>query len=522
MKSPPDSRRAFGQRLERESIDLDQIPEGEVFRAAELLVQESSKLKDEEERLVENDARRYFEECEIEVEPLLERRAYREAGSFWRSRLDYGWPLALRDRVRMRVRECEHLAAVLELAAERLIELDGERIELNWRATILEEGQLIAGADPVGRGFQLQTLARVLSFALVRPEQGSKEVTTLFLHDLEPLAGLSSARTREERLRLALLRYHEGDFEGALAAFPGLATSQDALATDLRDRIDAALAASNEQEERLRNRIGYSWRQVKQLQRTGKTQGALREIREVLDDPDLAGLLSPAERAEWKHMRDLLSTGPARRSLEEAFAPDQLEQLTGPREFRMSWSFDHPHDVGWKSGRWKPDSQGWSPLKEFPDDSALFEWASSPHLRLDPPIDIDSSLRVRLRLELLQPDSPTQTLVITLAGFHFAFLIEGTVGHWSVDTTSAESTLAALRQAGTRAASLRPLPKDDAFEIELHVHPRSPRVESVTVAGQRLEAPLLLPPDLRAPTLEIRAREKVRLLSVVIEGKRQL
>ena len=513
---------SFRQRLEAESIDLEQVPEGETFPATELLAQETRKLADEEERLVENDARRYFEECEIEVEPLLERRAYREAVSFWRARLDYGWPLTLRTRVHLRVRECEHLNALLDRAAKQLLELDGERVELNWHATILEEGQLIAGADPVGRGFQLQTSGRVLSFALVRPERASKEVTTIFLHDLEFLAGLSSARTRQERLELALLRYHEGDFEGALAAFPGLATSEDDLASDLRDRIDAALAASNEQDERLRNRIDYSWRQVKQLQRTGKTQGALREIREVLDDPILAALLSPAERIEWKHMRDLLSGGPARRSLEEAFAPDQIEQLTGPREFRMSWDFDHPHEVGWKSGKWRPDSQGWIPLKRFPDDKALFEWASSPHLRLDPPIDIESSLRVRLRMELLQPDSPTQTLVITLAGFHFAFLIEGTVGHWRVDTTSAEATLAALRQVGTHAATLRPLPGDEPFEIELHVHPQSPRVESVTFAGERLEAPLLLPPDLRAPTLEIRALEKVRLLSVVLEGKRQL
>jgi hypothetical protein len=260
---------------------------------------------------------------------------------------------------------------------------------------------------------------------------------------------------------------------------------------------------------------------VIQWQRTGKYQRAQAEIRRVLEDSELSALLTPTDRTVWKDLRDPLARGPARRSLEEAFAPDQLERLTGPREFRMSWTFDHTHELGWKSGRWNPDSRGWSPLKAFANDEDLFAFDSSPRLELDPPIDVDSSLMVRLRLELLDPSSPSQTLVVTLAGVQFAFQVDRTVGHWRADTSSAQASLAALRTSGSRADSFPPFPEGRAFEVQLRVHARQARIEEILIDGRALDRPPLLSPapDLRAPTLEVRAAERMRLLSVVLEGK---
>jgi hypothetical protein len=159
--------------------------------------------------------------------------------------------------------------------------------------------------------------------------------------------------------------------------------------------------------------------------------------------------------------------------------------------------------------------------ERFANDEDLFAFDSSPRLELDPPIDVDSSLMVRLRLELLDPSSPSQTLVVTLAGVQFAFQVDRTVGHWRADTSSAQATLAALRTSGSRADSFPPFPEGRAFEVQLRVHARQARIEEILIDGRALDRPPLLSPapDLRAPTLEVRAAERMRLLSVVLEGK---
>ncbi len=519
-------REAFQAQLERHCIDRAELPEAAAFPAFERLEERAAGLEAAELAQIRADARMYFTQSEAEVRELMRTRRYAEAAAFWRERLEFEWLVLERERIELRVRECELLQEVLDAAAARVVELDGKVRTFYHSRSIRESGTIVAGSDPHKRGFE-QRISAALShrYHLAVPKEGlSDDDAVVVPADLELLAGPTldlltgptEPPTPENRLKQALLRFHEGEYAAAKNGFPA-SFPADPLYEDVRLRIEEANREKTTAIEQRLEELAFCLRMIERHRRAGATDAAIRETKRALDG--YSDLLDEQESARLRDLLETLKQGGARPSLEDAYAPDELErgQLIG--EFRMSWRFDDDPAHAWRKGAaWISDGNGWSPLQPLASDQELFAEDSGVGLELGPPIDLEHELKLRLRLEPRDAEEQKQTLVLTLAGFHVAIVVDGTKGYWLLDT--ADDPRQILHRLRTEPSSRTPFNYDSAkpFEVELVVHPKLGQAVSVSIAETTTRPPSVVPPRTADPRIVLRVLERMSLVAAELEG----
>ncbi|MEW6072373.1 MAG: serine/threonine-protein kinase [Planctomycetota bacterium] len=523
MRQPPASTvlaEAFERMLQERRLRREKMPAGLRHVAIEELAERVAELVGIEDRLLEENARRAFAETRQLAAPHWRGREYAAVAALWTEmagRLDAPggipaapWRQELAELGALYRGEAQRLQGVLERAARRVSELDGQAVDL-WVRGIRYEGRTMrAGVDPLAEGFALDGLEERL------------DLRRLSTAELETLAGLKGEETLDpaERLLAVLLRYHDGDFAGAQRARQSgdLPDAGEAgrLALDVCVRITEAIEeltaeqkSGRERARELLERVGDPARQERE------PHSVLLWIDELLEKHgDLAEV--QRRRGELLVLRERLRP-PASRARPEDYArvygPARVE-LEGANKIRLEYEFADAAAGAWDRGDWVLENLGWTPdpganVTRLED----LRRQRGPTLNLVWPIDTGGG-ELELALSIAAPASdPTRLLTISAAGFHVAFVgthLPGGAGERLLVESGSFEELLEHVAAGRGTAPARRLKKGETHEILLRLAPRSGRI-AVLLDGEEIASPELPRPDTRPASIVLRAMERVTL-----------
>ena len=519
-------REAFRARLEREGVSADQVPAGwdqRPFRYAERIAAE---LEAREARLVETFARQSVEDDALAAKEMCSRREYGAALERWNRRLADPLFEFMAPELRERARECELLQSLLERAAAGVLDRDGESFEC-WVGNIRERGTIRASADPLRKGFELDSGTRRIVVRLVRPadrELASSEVV-LLAPAMEELAGLSgSSLAPEERLVEALFRYYEADLAGAQAALPVGELEDDPLLESLQERIAAALArATAEERERERDlessmrNIKWNFERSQYVLNPGKLLNDINAVRARFGD-----LLSSKNRDDLRGIEEALEralSGPTIEAVFGPFAPGDIVRRP-PLDVEMTFRFGAGAAGSWNRGSWAASDSGWALEGGLKDDAALVT-GGAPSLALAEPFDARARIRVLLEFEPVWTAGQGNAVLVSLAGFHVALLDDPASPRVLVDTSDPADVLRRIRRGDTSGfGGFRGLTQDASWTLDVSINPAAGQLDHVRVDGVDLEVRgHYLRPALE-PVLEVRSLEPVRLVRAQLIGRR--
>ncbi len=521
----------FEKLLGDRGLTRERMPDDLPHAALDRLEEQRTELLRLEDGLLEQKARRALAETVRLSEPGWRNREYEEVLRLWEAvggdlerpagLPEAGWRDELVAEVELRCVESRRLGGLLQLAALRVSELDGQTADLRIRGILYEDRRIVSGSDPLADGFLLVGLSERL------------DLRSLATAELETLAGFPAEDELDSdgRLLVALLRHRDGEFEAANRALRGgggeLPTKGilGRLAEDLGVRNNDALA---ELEYRRGARLAEAVRLLGQvfdteLQKRDPTRVFLR-IDELLGDyADLPEV--QARHAELVKVRDGL-VGRASAMIEDferVFGPAHVE-FPALNRVRMEFDFLDEEVGAWESGDWAFDNQGWSPEPRAAvtrlDD---LRRQVGPTLILRRPLDTSGG-EIELTLVVAQPASDrTRLLVVSAAGFHVAFVGTHLPGpdqgeRLVLSTSSLEELLDKIsRGEGEPTGSL--LTPGETHELHFRLSPRSGKIV-VRVDGREIPHPQLKRPDPGALRIRLRSWEKVSLRRAVLTARR--
>ncbi len=517
-------RELFDRGLTREQMPAD-LPRAGLTE----LERNAGELRELEEDLLEQDARAEFDEVEELGEAWLRERGYERVRGLWEealARLEAGPRYAssperseLARRMRVRVAEARVLQELLERVALRLSRLDGQRTELRWGAITYPNVLLEVGDDPLREGFQTDRIPGVL------------ELVRLPSLQIEVFAGFASAEgalAPEERLMLALFRYHEGrSKEAQRALFSGPPPEDGSwreILSDLSDRIAGAL-------EREQARTGVRESEAARLLESIFDAGfqaqspriVLARIARLLDDyEDLPSVRQ--SRTELLRLREKLEQPRASDEAEFArvYQPDEL-RLTPLGRVVLGFDFGEGRLGAWEGGDWVFDGLGFV-AREAAQSWSDLERERGLRLVLKPPLDPDS-FELTLRLEQPLSSGPPRLCWISAAGFQVALVGPGLAGtekggRFLVGTEEGSAFLRRLAAGdGERRESLL-VAGGPPHELRFRAHRRAGRCELYLDGALLEQTSGLRAPSPEAVAIVVRSWEPVRLLAAAIEGGR--
>ncbi len=452
--------------LERLKLTVEQMPAGLLHLGHEELAKGERLLSELARTLAVDDARRGLAEFEDETAPLWRARRYVDIAEAHERAAGEAWRQPVRGDHELRAREARLLEGLLERAAAGILARDGERIDLAL-GTITLAGKLVAGGDPLARGFGLMLDGgRSPSLALraaaaadarpgtapdARPSAGSDGAIVVGREIVESFARI--ANTPDDRLLAVLFRLREGETNAAREGLDAGALPRDERRGQADGERDAALA---------------------------RYHLALREGREGTDPARLAkriekilredsGLLQADQIQELRRLRDerLAELTPPAPSLEDLLRPNALQVLSNGR-VRLRYDFESAKPGGFDPGSWIRDGQGLVSLRYALSDEDLLA-RPGPSLVLREPVSVQNeSVDVRLRFQP-KPDAPPDLLFVSVCGFHVV-VAAGRVGRPArllVDTGDPAQLVAKARAGeGTLVAPPRGGP---GFELRVVV-----------------------------------------------------
>ena len=531
VDAPARLRQTFNDALASRSLTLDEMPAGLLHLGHEAVTRGESELLELEKRLSVEDARRGFDELELENADAWKARRYADVARSFTAALRDPWRAPVRTELEVRAREARALQDLLARAALEIGRREGERVELRV-GSIQLAGTLSSSTDLLRTGFKL-TLdsGRVYALALrpvdVAPTSGPAPVV-LGPEEVARFAGLPAEGTPQvtpaDRLLRALFLMREGDVLGARASLnAGPLPRDEALVADIEARLRLELEHLQAAEGERRGEALELLYLVRRENQGGTSGEALeKRIERLLQE--YGDVLGDEEIRELRRMRDErfgTSTTPAGDlTAAQVFRPANAEELPGPR-VRMRFDFDGATAGAFESGSWIPEGSGWSGLRYARSDEELLS-RPCPTLALKDPLRVQSDpIDVRIKFDQL-PDAPAELLFVSCAGVHVAlsFQADGTKGRCFVDTTDAAAALARSRAGeGKECAGWKP---GAPLEVRLLIY-RARGVAVVDLDGKRIGEFQKPAPrgDASSSKLEIRSWEPVRLRSVTIEASRR-
>jgi hypothetical protein len=426
------------------------------------------------------------------------------------------WLTELRARATLGASEAEVLRGLLERAAEAVRSLDGTNQRLPAGSQRVR-GRLVAGPDPLGAGFLLESDAGP-TFHISLRELGADDLAALLMAAPRLFVGA------DDELALALLRYHDGELAAARSALRGSGPPAERalLHADLVRRVEAA-------EERAAVARGA---------REARARALLASVEELTAvDPDGArvaldallrehsGLPLVAERqAELRTLQRDLRAGGARPDAADVAVLFGAGEVSFPRERRVRMEF---HVAAGEDGAWVPGSWAdwiapsgastWEDLLERP----------GPSLELTAPLVLEDG-PVACEVELVRPaGEPPALVVLSLAGVHGVLVGAGLPGSAGEGALLSGEPLDELL-ARARAGELEPGPSfaSERFGLRLELDVSRRRVRLELRDGE--EGPwrpvaerLLLAAELPSegvPRAVLRAWEPLRLERAAVEA----
>jgi serine/threonine protein kinase len=522
-------REKFERVLHDRRLTREKIPEGLPHAALDALEERAAELVLLEDRLLEEDARRAFEDAERRSERLWSERGYEAIGGLWEEValrlelpggvLDAEWRRELTRRAALRREEALLLRGLLERAAHRIVEHDGRTIELRVRGILYTDRRVVAGLDPLTDGFALEGIVERL------------DLHSLATSELERLVGRGEGEDlpSEELLAIALLRHRDGQFEEARSAvnawdLPG-GDDPRSLATDLRVRVtDAVLELERRRGFRAPEAARLLALVADPIRIEQESRRVLVWVEELLDRYEDVPEVRE-RRSELLALRDRLrkrSRRPGKADYLAAFGPSRIE-FTGGNHVRMDFDFQAEEVGSWRRGDWVFDNLGWI-LNARVDDLDDLPRQRGLRLIVEDPLDVDAGIfDLTLRVEQPIESGPHRLLVISAVGFHAAIVgprFGGDPGGARVlaETGTLEELLAAIRRGeGMRTETA--LTTDQPHEITLHLNRRSGRLE-ILLDGREIARRYPSRPDPDARSITIRSWDRTRILGATLTARR--
>jgi len=521
----------FEAELFDRGLNRARMPDGLPKAALTLMARRARDLREEEVRLLELDARRAFEDTERLAGTYLRERRYREALELWReatSELDLEpralgsrWRTALLRRFSVGREEARLLDALLERVAERIVELNGLSVSFLVGRVEVPDVRIVTGIDPRTEGFEVRSDGVSGSYRL-RELQGAQ---------LERFAGYEAPESLspEERLALALLRFHDGRPAQASAALNSGPLPEGELGLELVFALRGRLAEAEEGERLLSlEREGEARRRLEivldERRRTRNPRQVVALINELLGEFGDVALVRD-RRAELLEVREELEE---RRELSEEELFERQYAATSfhyptRRSVRMIYDFQQPEVGAWELGDWSFDNVGLVLQEGVGSWSELLQ-SSGPRLLLRKPFLADPEFELELVVEQLSSSGPPQLFWISAGGFQVAFAGPGLPGKGRRDARflcgagDASSFLERLR-AGEGQGEPRLLEPEKTHRITIRGQRRLGRLE-LLLDGRLLLETRTERPDPHALFVELRSFEPVRLLRVELAGGR--
>jgi len=513
-------REEFRVELDRRGLSTDQFPTpAPVLQLVEQLAQT---LESEEALLMKRDAERLFVDDDRIGVMLCSRRDYAAARAHWDRLIEDDWRSAVREPMLLRRRECDLLSALLLRAEQGVSAADGARRGLLWTSSIPVNGVLVAGADPLRRGFELRDGSRKWLFQLApSAADTSPEVHIVQPDDLLELAGNAQVgSSADERLVRALFLYYEGRYHMARLALP--LGSGDELVGDLTARIEIAINAERSVRSELRITLVTHLRTIsRDLTNYGNRERMRPYIEKVLQD--FKGELRDEEREMLESALESIDREARKPTMQEVYQPHEFKALVGLK-VRMLWDFAESSAGGaWTSGKWERTSQGWWLRETVAGDREFLSSDSAPTLELADPLDSSQAMRVTLDLEHLELVDQGNELLITVAGFHVVFLHsldDPGSPRFLIDSGDAEQVLARCRNG--EGASYPGFKRGRRFRLDFDVKQIGGHM-TLDLDGERLKQRQhsFLAPESTNRTIEVHSRRPMRLLAATVEGKRR-
>ena len=518
-------RTTFGRLLSKTyRLDRNQMPEGLAHVAVAEYEKRLGELVGLEDRLLEERVRAAFAGAEGQAKPMWQSRRYEDAQVIWEeaARLlgepggDPGarWRRELAETAALRQEEARLVGGFLEDAARRLIALDGEPITLWVRGIQFVDRRLRAGLDPLADGFQIEGLQERL------------DLRTLATIELETLGGRGEGAVLSptDRLLVALLRFRDGDFEGAERVRRAGQLPQQGREGQLVLDLSMRLAEARNDVEGQRARRTSQAQQLL-IQATDPVRmdrapnSVLLWIDELLEDfGDVREVQQ--RRDELLAIRARLQPSVGHGQVEDfarVFRPTRIAP-EGLDRVRMEFEFSEAEAGAWERGEWVFDNLGWTPDPSAPvTPLEALPLQRGPSLILKWPFD--AAGEIELSMEIRQPDpDPTRLVTISAMGFHVAFVgthLPGKPGERLLVETGTYDELLRDVLAGKGEKPAATLRKGRTHMVTLRLSARSGRA-IVLLDGKEISNHSLSRPDARTPHIVLRASEKISLQKAVL------
>jgi hypothetical protein len=413
------------------------------------------------------------------------------------------------------------LLGLLRRVADRVLQLDGQRTDL-WVSSILRSDVRVeAGADPLAQGFRIEDAGETLQL----------DLRSLRSSDFEALAGLQDETrlSADDRLLLALFRFHEGRVVAARKALRSGELPEDGLSGELVGELtNRVLDAIEHEDRRQKDReadAGMLLARTLSADRDGRSPDIdVHRINTLLGQYRDTEVVK-ANRRKLIELRERLMD-PSSRASEEVFRsvfrPDGFEFLRLSR-VRMSFSFAGQEAGAWEPGDWVFDGVGWTHRGD------VAEWGDlvaqrGPRLVLRQPLDADQSyFEVVLTIDQLEESGPPRLLLLSVGGFHVAFCGPGLPGSdgWPrllMGVGEPEELVERVRK-GEAKKMLSLLRPGERHQIVLSGYRRSGYFD-LSLDGRSLRRAHLGIPIPEDRSVVVRSWEPVRLIEASVEAKR--
>ena len=519
---------AWEQELAARKLDPARFPGGLFHEALETLASSRAALQALEDRQAADDARFYLAELEAETRPLWKARRFAEAAQRYELFADEAWSAPVKVELKLVAREARLLDELLLRAAQGVRARDGKLVELRL-STVPVTGRLDAGVDSQTRAFRLvSTGSREWTLALRELESEAGPAPAVVPPDVVELfvrAASNGALEPRYALALGLLRWREGDANGARAALGNALPDGEPLVARLSQRLAEAGAGEARAEagtlREVRQRLRLLGREAESAQHDPalekRIDDFLAKYGEVLGVDELAALRQARERM----------AGPKGPLGPDAFAkafrlPTSAVRFeSGTNRVTLQFACGGREESAFELGQWVRDGRGWSPAETARDVDDLFA-RRVPTLPLGDPLRVANG-PIDVALDLEQPEGvPPELFVLTVAGFHvvLAGAHEGVAARVLADTGDPARIVERMRNGEGR-----PFPGWKAGQrVELHlVLQRATRAVQLEIDGRRvLDTWFAQAPAESAPlVLQVRAWERLRLLALELQAGRR-
>jgi len=506
------------------------MPDGLPKTAFTTLARRARFLREEEGRLLEEDARAVFDDTERLAGTYLRERGYEKARDLWQEVTDdlnselrargSAWRAELLRRLQVRREGTRLLTALLVRVSDRIIQLDGQTVSFLVGRVEVPAVRVQAGFDPLGEGFYVQGAGlsekqdlRSLPGAQLERFAGFKN-----LGDLEPL----------ERLTLALFRYYEGKPRAASETLNSGPLPDEGAEVDLVFSLSGRIATGLESEqERADAHLAEAERRLKivfderrQEQSPNQVIARIFELLRNYTDVPLVRL----RRGDLIELRQRLENpdGISEEALFERQFSATSVHFIGRDRVRMVFDFQTQSAGRWDWGAWVFDNIGAVLESDVSSWDEILQ-RRGPRLILRDPFLPDEPFELVLVIEQLASSGPPQLLWISAAGFQVAFAGPGLPGNrrdarYLIGSEDPAGFRARLR-GGEGEGQARLLRSGVTHRITIRGNRRVGRLE-VILDGRELVNTKGLRTDMDTRLIELRSFEPVRLVRVELEGGR--